>query len=210
MGSTSSSNNYNDEYYNSIYYNNNIAEEEFIFNVDFKEANILNDVTDASLLIELRSADEQTLISVLGIEQQTLKYNVYTQSNAAIELEGTNSKNPLYQGQSTDLTIYSNFVQQKKNSNTVYDTTFEDEKLGIKISIYDSNNNLLSAQDLFGINFEYNGNKYFPSGDGTTRIKIADKIANAKSKIKINTEKSKLSSGEYTILIESFGSYDGI
>ena len=35
MGSTSSSNNYNDEYYNSIYYNNNIAEEEFIFNVDF-------------------------------------------------------------------------------------------------------------------------------------------------------------------------------
>lgn len=210
MGSTSSSNNYNDEYYNSIYYNNNIAEEEFIFNVDFKEANILNDVTDASLLIELRSADEQTLISVLGIEQQTLKYNVYTQSNAAIEIEGTNSKNPLYQGQSTDLTIYSNFVQQKKDSNTVYDTTFEDEKLGIKISIYDSNNNLLSAQDLFGINFEYNGNKYFPSGDGTTRIKIADKIANAKSKIKINTEKSKLSSGEYTILIESFGSYDGI
>lgn len=210
MGSTSPNNNYNDEYYNSIYYNNDKAEEEFIFTVDFKEANILNDVNNASLLIELRNADEQTLISVLGIEQQTLKYNIYTQSNASIELEGTNSKNPLYQGQSTDLTIYSNFVQQKKDSNTVYDTTYDDEKLGIKISIYDSNNNLLSAQDLFGVNFEYNGNKYFPRYDGTTRIKIADKIANAKSKIKLNTEKSNLSSGEYTIVIKSFGSYDGI
>lgn len=210
MGSTSADNNYDDAYYNTIYYQDNIAEEEFIFMVDFKDANITSNVQNESLLIELRNADDQTLISVLGIEQQTLKYNLYIDSDAAIELEGTISKNPVYLGDSTSLTIDTNFVQNKVSSNTIYDTTFDNEKLGIKISIYDSHDNLLSAQDLMGANFTYNGNTYYPRYDGTTRIKISEKVANARSKITFNTGTSKLSTGEYTILIESFGSYDGI
>ena len=61
-----------------------------------------------------------------------------------------------------------------------------------------------------GANFTYQGNTYYPRYDGTTRIKISDKVANARSKITFNTGTSKLSTGEYTIKIESFGSYDGI
>lgn len=210
MGSTSDDNNYNDEYYNEVYYNNKIAEEEFIFMVDFKNANISEDLMNNSLLIELRNADEQTLISVLGIEQQTLKYNLYANSEAVIELEGSISKNPLYLGKNTNMVIDTNFVQEKRGTNTVYDTTFDDEKLGIKISIFDSHNNLLSAQDLMGISFTYNGNKYYPRYDGTTRIKISDKVANARSRILFDTGTSKIATGEYTILVESFGSYDGV
>ena len=210
MGSTSLDNNYSDTLANNTYYSNNIAEEEFIFIVDFKDSEITTDKLDETLLIELRNADDQTLISVLGIEQQTLKYNLYTNSDSTIELEGTVSKNPVYLGNSTTLTIDTNFVSQEHTSTTIYDTTFDNEKLGIKISIYDSHNNLLSAQDLLGANFTYNGNTYYPRYDGTTRIKISDKVANARSKIIFNTGTSKLSTDEYTILIESFGSYDGI
>ena len=104
--------------------------------VDFKDANITDDILNKSLLIELRNSDDQTLISVLGIEQQTLKYNLYTNSEANIELEGSVSKNPVYLGNSTNLTIDTNFVQNIISSNTIYDTTYDNEKLGIKLSIY--------------------------------------------------------------------------
>lgn len=210
MGSTSEDNNYDDATNNNLYYSNNIAEEEFIFMVDFKDTNITSNVTNESLVIELRNAEHQTLISVLGIEQQTLKYNLYTNSDAVIELEGTVSKNPVYLGNSTNLTIDTNFKSQESANNTIYDTTYDNEKLGIKISIFDNHGNLLSAQDLIGANFTYNGSTYYPRYDGTTRIKISDKVANARSKITFNTGTSKLSTGKYTFFFESFGSYDGI
>lgn len=210
MGSTSINNNYNDALANTAYYNNKIAEEEFIFMVDFKDSNITENKTNETLLIELRNAEHQTLISVLGIEQQTLKYNLYVDSESSIDMSGKISKNPIYLGNSTNLTIDTNFVSSEQSSNIIYDTTFDNEKLGIKISIYDSHNTLLSAQDLLGVNFTYQGNTYYPRYDGTTRIKISDKVANARSKITLNTGTSKLSTGEYTIKIESFGSYDGI
>lgn len=94
MGSTSSNNTYNDSEHNMKYYNEstNTAEEEFIFMVDFKDTVISEDVLNKTLLIELRNSDEQTLIGVLGIEQQTLKYNIYTESDAYIGLVGAISK----------------------------------------------------------------------------------------------------------------------
>ena len=210
MGSTSVDNNYNDSLANSKYYSNGTALEEFIFIVDFKEANIDTDVLSKKLLIELRNNDDQTLISVLGIEQATMNYNLYSNSDAAVEIDANLSDSTLYLGNSTNLTVDTNFVQNKINTNTIYDTNFGDEKLGIKLSILDSYGNLLSSSSLMGVNFEFNGNTYYPRYDGTVRINIAERVANARTKIKINTENSNLATGEYTLLIESFGSSDGI
>ena len=210
MGSTSENNNYNDEEANINYYNNGIAEEEFIFMVDFKDTNITSDVLEKSLLIELRNADNQTLISVLGIEQATLLYNIYTNKDATIELDGTISNNTIYRGESDNLNLDIKFTQEKLNSNTIYDTNYDDQKLGIKISIYDKNNNLLNNSSLMGVNYTYDGMTYYPRYDGTVRINLAERIANLAPKIKINTANSNLATGEYKIVIESFGSADGI
>ena len=210
MGSTSVDNNYNDSLANSKYYSNGTALEEFIFIVDFKEANIDTDVLSKKLLIELRNNDDQTLISVLGIEQATMNYNLYSNSDATVEVDASLSDSTVYLGNSTNLTVDTNFVQNKNNTNTIYDTNFGDEKLGIKLSILDSYGNLLSSSSLMGVNFEFNGNTYYPRYDGTVRINIAERVANARTKIKINTENSNLATGEYTLLIESFGSSDGI
>ena len=210
MGSTSVDNNYNDSLANSKYYSNGTALEEFIFIVDFKEANIDTDVLSKKLLIELRNNDDQTLISVLGIEQATMNYNLYSNSDATVEVDASLSDSTVYLGNSTNLTVDTNFVQNKINTNTIYDTNFGDEKLGIKLSILDSYGNLLSSSSLMGVNFEFNGNTYYPRYDGTVRINIAERVANARTKIKINTENSNLATGEYTLLIESFGSSDGI
>lgn len=210
MGSTSSTNSYDDSAANAKYYSEGVALEEFIFMVDFKDSNITEDVTDKKLLIELRNQDSQTLISVLGIEQATMNYNLYSNSDAVVELSGNLSENIVYQGKETNLTLDTDFTQGKINTNTIYDTNFGEEKLGIKISILDSNGNLLNSSSLMGVNFTFNGNTYYPRYDGTTRINIAESVANTRSKITISTKNSHLATGEYTLLVESFGSPDGI
>ena len=46
---------------------------------------------------------------------------------------------------------------------------------------------------------------------GTTRIKIADKVTDVIARIKMNTEDNTTwATGDYKIVIESFGSSDGI
>lgn len=210
MGSTSSDNHYDDSVANSLYYNNGMATEEFIFMVDFKDTIITSDALDKSLLIELRNDDNQTLISVLGIEQATMKYNLYSNSDAVIDVNSSVSVNPVYIGDSTMLTVDTNFTEQSISGVTIDDTNYDDDKLGIKISIFDSNNNLLSSSSLMGVNFEYNNNTYYPRYDGTVRINIAETTSNVRTKIKINTANSQLSKGDYKILVESFGSPDGI
>ena len=212
MGSTSSNNTYNDSEHNMKYYNEstNTAEEEFIFMVDFKDTVISEDVLSKTLLIELRNSDEQTLIGVLGIEQQTLKYNIYTESDAYIGLVGNISKNTVYLGNTTNLIIDSSYMEKEKNGVKVKDTTFGEDKVGLMISIIDKNGNVLSAQDLFGLSFKYMGVSYYPSSNGITRIKLSDKVSNIRSIITLDTGTSSLATGEYTILINSFGSVDGI
>ncbi len=210
MGSTSENNNYNDELSNSLYYKNNIAEEEFIFMVDFKDAIIESSVIEKTLLIELRNNDNQTLISVLGIEQATLLYNIYINKDATIDLNGEIPNNTIYRGESSNINLDIKFTQEKLNSNTIFDTNYDDQKMGIKISIYDKNNNLLNNSSLMGVNYIYNGVTYYPRYDGTVRINLAERIANLAPKIKINTINSNLATGTYKIVIESFGSADGI
>ena len=208
MGSTSEANNYSDEINNNLYYDSQkkVADEEFIFIVDFLESNINENILDKTLLIELRNKDEQTLISVLGIEQQTLKYNLYLSSDTYIDLNGTINKNNIYSSDSALMTITTNFEEH----DNVKDTTYGDQKLGVKISIYDKNNTLLSGQDLIGLKFNYRGVSYFPNSKGETRIKISDKVANTLSYITLDTGTSQIASGNYKIVIEAFGSFDGI
>ena len=78
------------------------------------------------------------------------------------------------------------------------------------ISIVNSDGTTLSAQDLFGLSFTFNGVSYYPSSNGITRIKISDKIANIRSIINLDTGTSSLPTGDYKIVINSFGSHDGI
>jgi hypothetical protein len=95
-------------------------------------------------------------------------------------------------------------------SDTIIDTNYYDQQLGIKLSIFDSYGNKVSSSSLLGIYFENNGIIYYPRDNGETRIKIAERVANVSSRIKVHAENSNLAGGNYTIVIESFGSPDGV
>ena len=212
MGSTSKDNNFDETKSRTNYYKSDlkVVDEEFIFNVDFEDTDITTNQTNKTLLMELRDKNNQTLISVLGIQHSSLTYNLYNKQKATIDLSGELSANNIYLKDKVNLSLTANFTQPIVNSLPVTDTTYFNKKMGVKITIYDSEHKKLNNSSLFGLSYQYNGKTYYPRMDGSVRIPLKDKVANIFSKIKIDTSNLNLSSGDYTLKVESFGSYDGI
>ncbi|MGM9879256.1 MAG: beta strand repeat-containing protein [Bacilli bacterium] len=211
MGSTSSNNNYSDSSNNARYYDEstNSVHEEFIFIVDFGESGIAEDVTDKTLLIELRDQNDQTRVSVLGFEQSLMKYNLHYNKKATIDVTGELEKTNIYPGDIVNLSVETNFIQNTVNGKLVNDTNYYDNQLGIKITLLNDENKQVSGSSLLGFSYELDGEIYYPRIDGSVRINIAEKVSNVASRIKIHTTDS-LGPGNYTMKIESFGSPDGI
>jgi hypothetical protein len=211
MGSTSTTNNYNEAAKQAQYYDSSTGytQEEFIFMLDFGEANITADAT-GRLTFEMRDTTNQTIINVHGSVINTLYYNLYYNKDATIDVTASLNKTSIYGGDSAILTVDTNFIQNTINTNTIIDTNFYDQKLGLKLSIYDSNGNKLNGTSLMGISFTYKGMTYYPRTDGSVRINIAERVANVQSKITLNSNQNTMATGDYTIRVESFGSPDGI
>ena len=212
MGSIHGIGAYNDAAMNIIYANSllNFSHEEFIFIISFEDTTINSDALNNSLVIELRDQNDDTITSVLGIQRLALNYNIYANKDAIIEVEGTIDPSLIYMGQEATLDINTNFVNSKAGANVVYDTRYFDSKLGINITVMDSNNQIVNGTSLLGIKFILDDQSYYPNLDGTTRIKIADKVGNVSTWFAMDTTNATLPSGSYTLRIESFGSPDGI
>lgn len=210
MGSTSNNSHYDDDIMNKVYYNNNNSDEEFIFIVDFSSAGISSDVLNNSLLVELRDDDNQTIYSVLGIEHEQMRYNLYSNRDSIINVEASINKNPLYVGNNAIINLSTNYQSLAIGSDMIYDTKYFDSKLGLKIILKDNNGKEVTGNGLIGAYFLMDGKRYYPDVDGTTRIKIADKVGNVSRWLEFNTENASIATGTYKIVIETFGSPDGI
>lgn len=196
------------QYYNT---EQDLVYENFIFHINLGDSELDQNITQNSLLMELRNDENQTMIGVLGIQRENIVYTVYCDKQATIEVDATVDPEVVYLGYPIDLDVSTTFTQEILGTKTIYDTQYFDKKLGIKISIYDNNGNRLNNDSLLGINFELDKQYYYPRIDGTTRICIADKVTDVLARLRINTENNNtLATGTYTIRVESFGSSDGI
>lgn len=211
MGSTNEK--YNPTELYSKYYNasQDLIYENYIFQVNFSEAGITTPAMNNTLLMELQDQDNETLVGVLGIQRDTTKYSIYTGKGATITADVTVSPETAYLGNDINLNVTTNYSQQLVDTKVIYDTKYLNQKVGLKISLFDKDGKQLNSDSLLGLYFELDGQKYYPRIDGTTRIKVADRVSNVLSKIKINTsQNTTIPTGEYTIKIETFGSSDGI
>ena len=212
MGAENSGVYYNDVTKNAAYYSSSpeYCEEEFIFIIDFADTSITSNYLNNKLLLEMRNSSDATIYSVLSAQHDDLTYNIYANSDAVIVMSGTISSNKIYNGDTfyVDLTI--DYTQSTVGSVTVYDTHYFDSKLGIKISLINSQGNVVTGTTLLGLNYNIDEIRYDPNIDGTARIKIADKVDSAEKWVIINTGTSAIATGNYKLRIESFGSPDGI
>ena len=210
MGSVSNNSNYDDAVKNAIYYNGTDSSEEFIFIVDFSDANITTDKLDQTLLIEIRDANEEDMISVLGTQRSQLTYNVYTNKDSQIDIDVDTSLNPLYIGYNDTFDVVIDYQNSNLSGVSITDTQYFDSKLGVQIYLTNSEGNMVSGTDLTGAYFLMDGTKYYPDISGYTHIKLADKVGNTEKWIIFNTENAGLATGSYQFNFEAFASPDGI
>ena len=210
MGSVNSSSNYDDAAKNLIYYDGDSSSEEFIFIVDFSDTNISEDKLNNQFLIEIRDANDEGIISVLGVQHSQLTYNLYADKDSTIDETVTASTNPLYIGYNDIFEVDIDYQSSSLSGTAITDTQYFDSKLGVQISITNAEGHVVSGTDLTGAYFLMDGVRYYPDIDGYTHIKLADKVGNTKKWITFNTENASLATGSYTFIFEAFASNDGI
>ena len=212
MNSTSSNNTYNDKELNHIYYNDSKkrAMEEFMFIVDFKNTKTTGVHKNNSMLFELRNQEDRTLISVLGIKQEQMKFSTYDSSNIVLGGNTTVKDNYLYSGVSK-LFSYSTVVGYNMTSSAeaIIDTNYESRAMGLNVEFIDSANNRASSSMLSGTYITINNQRYYASSDGVFRIKLAGKVSNLERGIYITTD-DKLPAGSYKLKFTLFASDDGL
>lgn len=212
MNSTSNNNTYNDKELNHIYYNDSKkrAMEEFMFIVDFKNTNTTGVHKNNSMLFELRNQEDRTLISVLGIKQEQMKFSTYDSSNIVLGGNTTVKDNYLYSGVSK-LFSYSTVVGYNMTSSAeaIIDTNYESRAMGLNVEFIDSANNRASSSMLSGTYITINNQRYYASSDGVFRIKLAGKVSNLERGVYITTD-DKLPAGSYKLKFTLFASDDGL
>lgn len=167
------------------------------------------------------------IFAVMDEQLQNMNFGLYNADSVIRIVDADLTKNTIYPGSNTtlELEIVYNDTDNNSEENTVavHDTRFFDKKMGVRVTLLTQNPSTglyevipgsslmgtyytITQKDAEGDEEKFN---YYPRADGTTRIKVAEKVSNLFSEIEINTENSTLN-GEYKILIESFGSADGI
>ena len=212
MGAENSGIYYDDAQKNQDYYNSTggYVNEEFIFIIDFGDTTINSDQLGNQLLIEIRDADDEAIYAVLAPQHLTMTYNIYANKDAVIDINGSIDKNKIYNGESLIADLEVDYTQSMIGSTTIYDTHYFDSKLGLKVSLINSDGDVVTGTTLLGLYYEIDGVKYYPNIDGTARIKIADKVDSAEKWVIVNTGTSTIASGNYKLRFETFGSPDGI
>lgn len=216
MGSNSTSNTYNEQEAHNQYYSFDYTTgkgtvlEEFIFIVDLKDTSLTGQYLDNSILFELRNSEDRAVVSVLGMRQQDMKFNLYESSN--IFLEGTASMldNHIYKGNYNNISYKTKVLYNKTDSSeNIIDTNYESVSMGVNISFLDSSGNQVSSANLQDTVIKIDGVSYLVDSDGVYRIKLSDKVSMLNKNITIKSEKA-LAVGTYTMRFTLFSSNDGL
>lgn len=210
MGSVNKNNRYNDAVANKKYYSDGLVDEEFIFIFDLKNSNQTGTHLDNSMLFELRNSEGRSVYSVLGIRQGIMNYNTYDQSNAILEQNILNNEEYLYYN-ITDEVNYSTHINydQTENRQSIIDTNYESNNMGLNVSFYSNDGEIVSSSLLSSSSIRIDGVDYFADSDGVFRIRLAGKVSNLNKKLNISVGKD-LPSGVYTMRYTLFASEDGL
>lgn len=212
MDSTSTNNTYDDVAENQNYFHNTLhaVMEEFLFIVDFYDTTITGTHQNNAFIMELRTDEDRTSISVLGIRQNLMQYNLYDSSNAVLEADMQMDNNYFY-AESNKAINYNIHVGYNLTGNlqSIIDTNYESSSMGINITLQDATGNIVSSSMLVGTSITIDNVQNYPSSDGIFRIKLSDKVSNLSKVLNFYTG-NMLPAGVYTMKIELFSSSDGL
>lgn len=212
MGSTSEDNTYDDKTANNEYYEEgkNRTIEEFIFIFDFKETNTTGDHLNKYMRFELRNEEDRAIISVLGIRQNLMYYNLYESSNMVLNQEISLDNTYVYPGTTREINYATAITyDQTSNRESIINTNYESTNMGLNVTLFDSSGNQVSSSLLTGTSIRMDGEEYFADSEGVFRIKLAGKVSNLNKSLYLLTD-STLPAGNYRMIFTLFASSDGL
>lgn len=197
----------------STYYSNGITNEDFTFNIDFKDTNIDTNYDNVNIYMELHNPDGNRFIPTL---YSTLdSFNIYSTVNN-LSSAGDLSLSTTYNGQVslntpliTEIPISMGVNYKKINGNRIIDTTYNNKFLGIAIKVVDENLNIVSRNDLNNVAFKVGETMYYPSNNNITYIGLSNDVSNITETLKVvvNSSNSNLLNGNYSLVISGYTSY---
>lgn len=178
--------------------------------IDFAKANIEETFTLETYL-ELNNNQNDFIISTL--KETIVPVNVHPSKDLEINLTTQNEPGIInYNSDSeTEVVLNASINLKNEGSKTIYDTTKENNKLGIAIKLVDMEDNIIEKQHLNNIKFQIGEKYYSPDNDGITRINISDSNETTTETLKIISylSNTKLDIGEYKFVIIPFSAADG-
>ncbi|MDE5889017.1 MAG: hypothetical protein K2H20_03255, partial [Bacilli bacterium] len=212
----------------------NIAIEEFIFTVDFSGVDPYQYTTEAlspvfyMTINKNKNGVDNVILTPTGDPTRDKFYKIYPNVESEFKTEGwyvegngdLSKETSIYVDGTANLRLTTSLSHNDANGNLLPDVTntiFDDYKLGAKMTILkvskDSEGNEIQEQlsdNLLGTIVSINVNYYYQQTDGSIRIKMAGKFTDLVSTINLDFSNSELSAGDYIVVIETFGSYDGM
>jgi len=160
--------------------------------------------------MELRTNEDRTNYSVLGLRQDSMKYSLYDSTNVKLETTFDYDDNYLYHDIDKEINYKVDVVYDKNDDNeSIIDTNYENNAMGLNVSLIDSSNNVVNSSLLVGTSITIDEVAYYPSSDGIFRIKLANKVSNYQKQIIVSAG-NVLPTGVYKIKFELFSSSDGL
>lgn len=212
MGSISKENTYNDKLANESYYDTERKRtiEEFIFIFDFKDTTTTGTHLDNHLLFELRNQEDQAIISVLGIRQTIMYYNLYESSNMVLNQTVLPTSDYIYPNTMNKIDYITGITyDQTANREPIINTNYESTNMGLNIAIYDQVGTQVSSSLLTGTSLHVDNEQYFADSEGVFRVKLAGKVSNLNKVIYLSPD-TTLPPGIYKLKFTLFASSDGL
>ncbi len=212
MGSTSEDNTYDDKTANESYYDDTEKRtmEEFIFIFDFKETTTTGDNLNKYIRFELRNNEDRAVVTVLGIRQNLMYFNLYESSNMVLNQQVALDNNYIYSNTDNHISYTTSVTyDQTDNREAIINTNYESTSMGLNVTLYDQTGSQVSSSLLTGTSIRMDNTEYFADSEGVFRIKLSGKVSNLNKDLYLTTDEN-LPPGNYKIVFTLFASSDGL
>lgn len=180
--------------------------------LDFADTNINTNYENISTYLELKN-NESTRFTI----KNSLKtFNIYSTidyqaTNASLYLNVLSPYININSDSATDVSISSGLSYKYLSDVPIYDTTYEDKKIGLAIRMIDVNGNVIDKQNFKNIIFTMNGKEYYPNNDNMVRINLESNNDITKNlTITTTSDNMFINEGTYYFEISNYISYDGM
>ena len=177
---------------------------------DFSASKITENV-EFNAYLEIHDKLEKTILSTLKSTIKNTKIYAGDKTSITISTESEITPIELNNDTTTDIEITTDMLIDINANEEIYNTEYNNKKLGIAIKLVDSNGQIVDKNNLKNVSFKIGEKSYSPDNDGIVRIKLSNIVAKTHSTLRIITyaTNSKLETGEYNFIITPYISADG-